>query len=386
MKKLCLTLSVLLLAGACSQLRAQEAESGFTVPLVVTGGFLDTDRGQADDPSAATLTAGFHVLAEPQLKLGPHWYVYSAVQVRSLPFFYQDTYDAERGIKTDLLQGFVGYTRSWNKTAISVKAGKLSSAFGSFPLEYNDAENPLLDQPMPYTYLVPGYHGKPYGYTPVTLYGLYGAELDLSWRRADARLQLTNSSPYNPKSLFDSGQHPQWTAGTGYTIRQGLRVGMSAYRGPWLNSSTASHLPRGLRFGDFPASALGVDAQWARGHWSTSGEWDRFVFDFPYYSTAPALSFGYVEAKRVINPRWYAALRAGYQTSNHPVYWGMRSATTFLPNRQSYELAAGFRPNRLTLLKAGYEWVNVEGGPRGQDNVLGVQFIVSVNPLSKAFK
>ncbi|MGH9354009.1 MAG: hypothetical protein ACRD2G_17915, partial [Terriglobia bacterium] len=172
----------------------------------------------------------------------------------------------------------------------------------------------------------------------------------------------------------------------GYTVRQGFRVGMSAYRGPWLDNTLVSAFPQGLDATDFPATGLGVDVQWARGYWNASGEWDRFVFDYPNFTVAPTLSFGYAELKRIINPRWYAALRTGYQTDNHPVYWNVRSSTTFLPNRQAYEFAVGFRPNRLMLLKAGYEWVNVAGGPRGQDNVFGVQFITSINSLSKAFK
>lgn len=388
MKIYCLVLSLLFLGGApCAELAAQEAMYGIAMPLEVTGGILDTGRAQADDPSAPWLTAGFHVLAEPELKLGSHWYAYSAVQVRSTPFFYQDAYDADREIKTDLLQGFAGYTRSWGGAAVNFKAGKLSSAFGSFPLQYTDIANALLDQPLPYTYLdpAPG-SGESYGLTPVTLYGLPGAEIDLSWRRLDARFQLTNSSPYNPRGLFDSGQHPQWTAGGGYTIRQGFRVGMSAYRGPWLDNELVSSFPQGLDATDFPATGLGADVQWARGYWSASGEWDRFIFDYPNYTVAPALSFGYVELKRIINPRWYAALRTGYQTDNHPVYWNVRSSTTFLPNRQAYEFALGFRPNRRMLLKAGYEWMNVAGGRQGEDNVFGVQFITSINSLSKAFK
>ena len=203
MKTYYLALSLLLLAGTpCIRLAAQEAEAGIAMPLTITGGILDTDRAQAYDPSAAAFTVGFHVLAEPELKLGPYWYVYSAVQVRSTPFFYQDAYSSDRQITTDLLQGLVGYTRSWSKTTVSLKAGKLSSAFGSFPLQYDDTANPLLDQPLPYTYLEPG-GGKSYGLAPVTLYGLPGAEIDLSWRRLDARVQLTNSSPYNPLGLLD---------------------------------------------------------------------------------------------------------------------------------------------------------------------------------------
>lgn len=388
--------TLLLLAGmSCVELAAQYAPNanvaqvGVVVPITITGGVLDTRRAQIKDPSAAAVTAGFRVLASPQLKLGSHWYIYSALQVYSTPFFYQDAYSADPQLKFDVLQAFVGYARSWGKATLSVKVGQLPTAFGAFPLRYDDTANPLLDQPLPYTYLrlfPRGAGTNSYGLTPATLYGLPGAETDLSWRRLDARFQLTNSSPYDPKSLFASSQNPQWALGGGYTIRQGFRVGMSAYRGPWLGNTVKPKLPAGSNVGDFPASGLGVDAQWARGRWSANGEWDRFVFGFPNVTTSTAASFGYVEVKRIMSPRWYAALRTNSQTNNYPVRGNVRSATHTFPNRQSYEFAVGFRPNRFQLLKVGYEWVNVEGGPRNYDNVFGVQFVTSIDAFSKAFK
>jgi hypothetical protein len=388
MKKYCVTLNLLLLAGmSCSKLAAQEAQAGVVVPLTITGGMLDTGRAQLEEPSAGSFTAGFRVLATPQVKLGSHWYIYSAVQAYSTPFFYQDAYSAEHHVKADVLQGFVGYAHSWGGASVGLKAGKLSSAFGAFPVRYDDAVNPLLDQPLPYTYLALRSGGADnYGLTPVTLYGLWGAEIDLSWRRLDVRFQLTNSSPYNPRSPFESGQHAQWTAGSGYTIRQGLRVGMSAFRGPWLDNTFKPFLPQGSNFADFPATGLGVDAQWARGPWSAGGEWQRFVFGFPRFTIPPAMTFGYVELKRIISPRWYAALRLNYQTDNHPVVGNVRSATTFFPDRHAYECAVGFRPDRIQLLKVGYEWMKVEGRPGSHDNVFGVQFVTSIDVLSKAFK
>ena len=89
-----------------------------------------------------------------------------------------------------------------------MKMGKLASAFGAFPLHYDDVVNPLIDQPLPYTYLLlqPSSSGSQnYGFTPVTLYGLPAAEVDLSWHRLDTRFQVTNSSPYNPVGFFRSG-------------------------------------------------------------------------------------------------------------------------------------------------------------------------------------
>jgi hypothetical protein len=352
-------------------------------------GFLDTGRAQYDYTSAPKVFGGFRLLAMPQIKLGSHWYGYSALQVRFTPYFYQDAYEYDRQIQFDVLQAFLGYSRSWNHTAFAVKIGKLSSAFGAFPLRYDDMTNPLLDQPLPYNYLLnqptPS-SAENYGLTPVTLYGLPAAEFDVSWRRVDTRFQFTTSNPYNPRAFFESGQHPQWTAGGGYTIRQGFRVGISAYRGPWLAGSLLSFVPSGLSATDFPAGAVGVDVQWARGRWSATGEWDRFVFDFPHLSNAPTLKLGYAELKVILHPRWYAAFRSNYQTDNHAVVGGVQSATTVFPNRQYYEVAVGFRPDHFQLLKIGYEWAHVENGEVNRNNVFGVQFVTSFNGLSKALK
>ena len=122
----------------------------------------------------------------------------------------------------------------------------------------DDIVNPLLDQPLPYNYLLDqpsSTSAENYGRPPVTLYGLPAVEFDFSWRRMDSRFQFTTSSPYNPIGFFKSGQYPQWTAGGGYTIRQGFRVGISAYRGPWLAGSLSSLVPTGLSATDFPAGA-----------------------------------------------------------------------------------------------------------------------------------
>ena len=359
------------------------------VPLTLSGTVLDTGRAQSDDPSAPRLFAGFRLLALPEVRLGSHWYIYSALQLRSTPYFYQDAYSADRQIKFDVLQGFLSYSRSWDHTAVAVKVGKLSSAFGAFPLRYDDMANPLLDQPLAYNYLLlqpSSGSATNYGLTPVTLYGLPAAEFDLSWHHLDTRFQLTNSNPYNPIGFFKSGQYPQWTGGGGYTVRQGFRLGVSAYRGPWLAGSFSSIIPTGLNAADFPASGVGADVQWARGRWSASGEWDWFVFDFPHLTNAPTLTFGYVELKMIIKPRWYAAFRPNYQTDNRVAVGGVQSATTVFPNRQYYEFAVGFRPDHFQLLKVGYELTRVENGQLNHDNVFGVQFITTFNGLSKALK
>jgi hypothetical protein len=43
---------------------------------------------------------------------------------------------------------------------------------------------------------------------------------------------------------------------------------------------------------------------WARGRWSTSGDGQRFQFDFPNYSISPVAAFAYAEVKAVLTPRF----------------------------------------------------------------------------------
>jgi hypothetical protein len=82
----------------------------------------------------------------------------------------------------------------------------------------------------------------------------------------------------------------------------------------------------------------------------------------------------------------YVAVRPNYQTDNHAVVGGVQSSTTVFPNRQYYEIAVGFRPDRFQLLKVGYEWTKIENGQVNHDNVFGVQFVTTFNGLSKALK
>jgi len=150
--------------------------------------------------------------------------------------------------------------------------------------------------------------------------------------------------------------------------------------------SFSTRVPVGLSATDFPASGIGVDVQWARSRWNVSGEWGRFVFDFPHLSNAPTLNFGYVELKMIISPRWYAAFRPNFQTDNHAIVGSVQSPTTVFPNRQYYEAAVGFRPDRFQLLKVGYEWAHIENGRVNHDNVFGIQFVTTFNGLSKALR
>jgi hypothetical protein len=303
---------------------AQESNFGVSVPITASAGVVDSHRLQLADPSNSRAAFGFRVMLYPTLKLGKRWFAYAAIQTRLMPYFYYDAFFPDRNLHTDVIQGYAGYTVQRGHSTLVIKAGQLVSAFGFFPLRYDDMDNPVLDQPLAYIttlglrtdQLVRGTTAlmrQPYGgLTPVTLYGLPGMQAEVSLRQFDARLQVTSGSPAYPAAVSDVRHYAQWTAGAGYTIRQGFRVGASVFTGPYLEPQVAFSLPAGTTVRDFPATGMGIDTQWARGRWSLFGEWQHIRFDLPVFVVTPTIDSGYGEAKSILTPRLYVAGRAGW--------------------------------------------------------------------------
>jgi hypothetical protein len=384
---------------------------GFSLPVTLSGSAMDTGRVHFEDPGLSPVTGGFRIMLYPTLTLGKHWFFYAAEDLRFAPFFYYDTYDPDHEwyIQTD--QAYVGYQIRGEKTTVVFKAGQLASAFGAFPLHYDDADNPLLDQPLSYIQSLTlrddqlacgvkglmqqnygnvgsscgGPWGANDGLTPVSLYGLPAIQAEISSHRFDGRIQIASSSPADPLSLSHTPQYAQWVAGGGYTIRQGLRAGISGFRGPYLAPDVVPWLPAGKSARAFPASGLGLELQWARGHWSASGEWQRFQFDMPGFSQAPSVVSTYGEAKRILTPRLYVAGRAGWLKPGGAMDSSGAFTNQFAPSIASYELGGGWWLNRHQLLKASYEWLRLEHFPGTQNNIVGIQFVTTFHAVDQAF-
>ena len=345
----------------------QDSDYGFSLPVTASGGAMYTGRVQFQDPGSTPVTGGFQVILHPTLTLGPHWFAYAAEQFRFAPYYYYDAYYPDHEWYVQTIQAFVGYQIRHEKTSVVFKAGRLASAFGAFPLHYDDADDALLDQPLSYIQTLTlrndqlpcgvadllwqnygwvsnacgGTPGWGDGLTPVSLYGLPGVQAEVSSHRVDGRIQVTSGSPSNPLSLSHAPQYAQWVLGGGYTIRQGWRVGVSGFRGPYLSPDLAALLPAGTSVRSFPASGIGVEVQWASGHWSASGEWQRFQYDLPGFTQAPAVLSTYGEAKRTLTPRLYLSGRAGWLKPGGAADSTGASTSQFAPWIASYELGAG---------------------------------------------
>jgi hypothetical protein len=333
---------------------AQEASSGFDLRATLTGQAVASSELTEAPRSGSPMIVGERSVLYPTWKINDHWFVTGAYQLSTRPFFYSELFTTGYGAKGILLQSTLNYSRVSRKGSILVRAGEMSTAFGAFMLHYDDADNALVDLPIGY-----GYY-----YAPVSILGVAGAQIDATKGKWDARAQFANSSPANPRSLFAHDQYGNWAGGAGFTIRQGFRVGVSAYRGPYLDRQYAYYFPGEAKPSTLPASAIGLDVTWAHGHTTAQGEVQNFIM---HYKAIPDFreSTGYGEIKQVLSPRWYVAARSGFSSANAS------------GNEQTLETAAGFRPNRLQLIKIGYEYDHYSTGAQRNDNVLGIQLITT---------
>ena len=392
---------------------AQEAQSGLSMPVTASFGVMDTHRFDIITPGTSPWAENFRLMFYPTLRLGKHWFAYAAIQVRRLPYFYYDAYLRDRSVETDLVQGYVGYTARTGPATFVFKAGQMVTAFGSFPLRYDDAENPLMDQPLAYITELPvradqlscgatdllhqhygfvragcgGQSGGGPGITPVTLYGMPGAQAEISLRRFDARLQTTNSSPaYTESWQTVSRQYLQWTAGGGVTIQQGFRVGASVFRGPYLENIVSAWLPAGTSVRDFPAIGRGLDVEWARGRFSANGELQGFRFEAPNFVVPPRILAGYAELKARLTPRIFAAAREGFLKTESVLDIYGRSASEFAPTLRATEVGFGYWLRTRLLAKFSYEFMQSTGASGTRSNVVGMQLVAQFNQLQWAWK
>ena len=356
-----MTLRVLLLCGTAAAVWAQEAESGFELRSTVSAASFYSHELTEAPREGAPWNGGFQALLYPTWKLNSHWAVSGAIQVHSRPYFREEFTSQGYGVKANILNASISYSRFWGKGSLVVRAGQLTSAFGNFLLRYDPVSNPLTGVPAGYGYYSGG----------VAIEGLAGAQVDGTVGPFDVRAQFTNSSPSNPRSVFDRDQYANWAGGAGYTIRQGFRVGISGYRGPYLDRHHRFYFPGEARPHDLPATAYGLDIQWGQGPWNAYGELSHFQMAYKKIPTFN-LRTGYAEVRRVLHPRWYAAARAGF-TRPGPY-----------PGSESYEIAAGFRPNAHQVLKFGYSFEHYSAAGGSLEHAATIQFVTNFRAFGVA--
>jgi hypothetical protein len=349
-------LAVLSGAARGRLLPAQQSASGLDLRATLTAQAVASNELTEAPRSGDPMILGTRAIVYPTIRINENWFIMGAAQFSTRPYFFSDLSQAGYGAKGTLLQGSLYYSRVFKRGSILVRAGEMSTAFGSFMLRYDDADNPLTDIPIEY-----GYY-----YSPVSVLGVAGAQLDATAGKFDARAQFANSSPANPRSLFTHDQYGNWAVGAGYTVRQGFRIGVSAYRGPYLDRKSLFFGPGEANPSKLPATAGGTEINWAHGHTSAQGELQRFIMS---YDAAPTFreTAGYGELKQVLSPRWYIAERDGFSIANEG------------GNGLAVETAIGFRPNRFQLIKAGYEFRHYSSPASPSDHIFALQLVTTIH-------
>jgi hypothetical protein len=354
-----LSLWLLLALHSARPIHAQQASSGLDLRATISAQAMASNELTEEPRSGSPVAAGARSVLYPTWKISNNWFVAGALQFSTRPYYYEDLSTSGYGAKGTVLQSTLNYSRVAHNGYLLLRAGVMPTAFGSFMLAYDDADNALIDVPLEY-----GYY-----YSAVSVLGVAGAQIDATKGRWDARAQFANSSPANPRSIFAHDQYGNWAGGAGYTIRQGFRVGASAYRGPYLDRKYQYFVPGEANPNTLPASALGLDVSWAHGHTTARGELQRFVMPYSKIPTFREVA-GYGEVKQTLNPRLYLAVRGGCLSTNGA------------GDQRTLEAAVGFRPNRFQLIKASYEFEHYTVGDPRNDNTLAIQFVTT---LHKAF-
>jgi hypothetical protein len=406
--------AALLLSSAA---QSQEVNSGLAVPVTISG---DARYGRSSDDGGVG-GVGLRVVLSPSLRLGSHWFAYSVLNAQSSSYLpYASGVDTDAAVGFTVMQAYLGYRVDFHSASLLIKAGQLASAFGLYPVEYDDAKSPLIEPPPLYTnnlllrpdeipcnitdvlsqsydddiqFHCGGSNTQRYGMVPVTLYGIPGVEAQLSWIRLDARLQITNSSPTNAQSPLSRSQFAQWAAGGGYSLPGGLHLGVSGFRGPYLDRVLAPLLQADQRLTDFSATGIGVDGQWSGGPWSLEGEWQRFRFGVPGFQASPSDQGAYIQAKRIVSPRFFIALRSSVEQPGGATDAYGQTAKQIDSRQETEEFVLGYRINRMQLLKTGIDYVKRGEFSLGQqyypsEHRFGIEFqlVTSLSGLSKGFR
>jgi hypothetical protein len=350
-----LKIALVLSLAAPSMARSQEASAGVNLRATITAQTVVSNELTHAPRSGSPVVEGTRAVLYPTIKFSDNWFVSGAAQLYTRPYYYQSLTTAGYGAKGNLLQATLNYSRVSNHGSLLVRAGQMQSAFGSFLLRYDDNDNALVDIP-------PGYG---YYYAPVSFLAVAGAQIDASRGKFDGRAQFANSSPANPRSIFAHDQYGNWAGGGGYTIRQGLRVGVSGYRGPYLDRHYAYFFPGEANPSKLSAHGLGVDASLAHKHTTVYIELQKFVMPYTLFPSFRE-STAYGEVRQVLSPRWFVAARYGY------------SSNSVTGKVHTVETSAAYRPDHFQLLKFSYEEQRYLPGSNFPDHTLGIQFITTV--------
>ena len=238
---------------------------------------------------------------------------------------------AEPGNEWYLRQYAARYSPS---DAFTIEAGKVPQIVGTYSSRQQSFRNPLI--------------GTPDGYA--TTYPV-GARIDGVIGMFDYRAGVLTLPLYREGYTPIPSNYLRPAIGLGITPTVGVRFGMSATVGPYLNDSLTSSELHGEDWKVYQQHVIAADAQISRGYFEVNAELAHSVYDVPGRPTAIKGLLYYIEPKYTFTPRLYMAMR--YERNDYPFILPVTPAF-WVANRvvlQDVELGAGYRATTSTLLK-----------------------------------
>lgn len=223
--------------------------------------------------------------------------------------------------------------------ALVIDAGRMTHPIGTFASRRYPDRNPLIGMPDAYPVQYP------WG---VQVSGMRGA---VDYRAAVVSLPLSDE-----RYLPVPSPAPRAAVGIGVTPAVGVRIGIAATSGPYLNDDLTASQLAGRRWRDYQQRIGVLEAQVSRGYVELRGELAAGRYETPGVAGAPPVNVNafawYGEGRYTVTPHVFVATRVerndyAYIQPQDDGAW-IASPT----NMYNAELGAGLRLGARTLVKA----------------------------------
>ena len=217
---------------------------------------------------------------------------------------------------------------------LTFEGGGVRQIVGAFSSRQLSFRNPLISMPDGYATTYP-----------------YGARIDGSIYMLDYRAGVVSLPLHRSGYTPDPSAALRPAIGAGITPTVGVRVGVSATIGPYLNHDLSSSQLLAQDWKSYKQRVIAGDAQISRGYFEGNMEVAYSNYDVPGRGTPiDGVSF-YLEPKYTFTPRFFMAAR--YERNDYP-FISPVAQTFWVANRVVFndvEIGGGFRATASTLLK-----------------------------------
>lgn len=368
------------------------AQDGFTLAPVHSPFQLDVRPSleavvwAGDTPAPALVDFTEDAFFAPRFSLaadasaGDRWFLHATTRW-DRGFDAGDAPDGEVRLDEILLRWRAGEDQRLN-----FQIGKFPTAFGAWSAGHDFFDDPFLLAPLPYSQIIgintrnpaanstAAIGGRANGSSPAVstlskdqwasmIWGpsyATGASVFGATGHFDYAFEVKNAALSSHPDSWDEVDFndPTVTARLGYRPDAAWAFGVSASRGPWMESDVS-----GVDRDDFMQSALGLDLRWAHRDLIVSSEVVLGEFETPAAGDLRTASW-FLQARWKVSPGFWLAARFGRTVANDA-----DGDVPWQPDVQRAEIGTGWRISQNLLLKAGYSYT--DGDSAAGDHLVG---------------